>query len=114
MIRNENEIADEESLKHLLCSYLVVLQNTMASEHDQADINTVVKIVNLVCNAYLNKSIRALKKLKKNTVSMLPFEASNTYVAQFSEAQKALRAVLSRDEENAYSKYVTEFDIHNQ
>lgn len=114
IICNEDEIQNEEQLKNILCSYLAALQSKIAEEHDQADIDTVVKIVNLVCNAYLAKNTKQLKKLKKSNISLLPFEESDTYVAQFSEAQKAFRAVFSRDEENAYSNYVKEFEINNQ
>ena len=113
IIVNESEIEDTECLKNLLCSYLVALQNKIASEHDQKDIDTVVKITNLVCNAYLSKNTRELKKLKKSKKTMLPFETFDTYVAQFSEAQKVFRPVFSRDEENDYSNYVKEFEINN-
>lgn len=114
IISNEAALENVEELKYTLCIYLAALQNTIAAEHDQADIDNVVKIVNLICNAYLSKSIHELKKLRKSKVSLLPFESSDTYVEQFAEAQKAFREVLSRDEENAYSNYVKEFEMNNQ
>ncbi len=114
IISNEVVLDNVEQLKYTLCIHLAALQNTIAAEHDQADIDIVVKIVNLICNAYLSKSTHELKKLRKSKVSLLPFESSDTYVAQFTEAQKAFREVLSRDEENAYSNYVKEFEMNNQ
>ncbi|MBW7573409.1 hypothetical protein [Caproiciproducens faecalis] len=114
MIENEIEVQDEELFKNAVCNYLVALQNTIGFQHDQDDIDNIIKITNLTCNAYLSKSTRELKKLRKSKIALQPFDTFDTYVDQFSEAQKALRSVFSRDEENEYSNIVKEFEIHNK
>lgn len=114
MIKNETEIQNEELFKNSVCNYLVALQSTIGFKHDQDDIDNITKITNLTCNAYLSKNTRELKKLRKSKVALLPFDAFDTYVDQFSEAQKAFRSVFSRDEENEYSNIVKEFEIHNK
>ena len=115
IIASESGIIDNvETLKNTICTNLVALQLQMISSHDQKDIDTVVKIVCLVCDSYLSKNTRQLKRLRRKKHKLMPFEAFDTYTEQFTEAQKVFRYVLSRDQEIEYATYVKAFETNNQ